>query len=77
MNSQTQPPQRTQHYTACLVRLWQDGVGQPWRASVQPVPGGDMLRFANLNGLFAFLEAQTTTTPADAQINGDEGQSGK
>jgi len=62
------------HYSACLVRLWQDGAGQPWRASAQSVQSGALMRFADLEALFAFLKAQTEDNQG---TNGDEGRSGK
>jgi len=56
------------------VRLWQDGAGQPWRASAQSVQSGALMRFADLEALFAFLKAQTEDNQG---TDGDEGRSGK
>ncbi len=50
----------TNRYIACLLRLWQDGTNHPWRASVQLVPNGEIMRFAGLDPLFAYLKAQIT-----------------
>lgn len=46
-------------YIACLVRLWQDGSGHPWHASVQWVQGGEVIRFASMEALFDYLKTQT------------------
>ena len=54
-----EPQQQRQDYSACLVRMWRDGVNSPWRASAQLVQSGDVLRFADLEALFAFLKEQT------------------
>ena len=53
-------PQPALPYRAYLVRLWSEGSEAVWRASAQSVQSGDTVRFANLEALFAFLEAQTT-----------------
>lgn len=47
------------HYTAYLVRLWQESVHAPWRASAQSASSGEKIMFANLEELFAFLSDQT------------------
>ncbi|MCB0173622.1 MAG: hypothetical protein KDI02_00520 [Anaerolineae bacterium] len=52
-------PQSLDTYKAYLVRMWQDGEQNTWRASAQAVQGGEVVRFPNLQALFAFLEAQT------------------
>ena len=62
-------------YCAYLVRLWQDGPYTLWRASAQSVQSGETVRFANVEQLFAFLQAQITPsvdniaapTPDDTQ----------
>ena len=45
-------------YRSYLVRLWQDNPQAPWRVAVQSVQSGDILHFADLDALFAFLTAQ-------------------
>jgi hypothetical protein len=50
---------RLDTYQAYLIRLWQDGDQAVWRASAQSVQSGEIVRFADLTGLFAYLEAQT------------------
>jgi hypothetical protein len=47
------------HYRAYLVRLWRDDAQEPWRASAQSVQSGELVRFATLQELFAFLEMHT------------------
>jgi hypothetical protein len=49
-------------YRAYLIRLWKDGLPAAWRASAQLVQTGEILRFATLYELFAFLAAQTQET---------------
>ena len=52
-------------YYAFLVRLWtvtQNG-GFVWRASAQDAHTGSCVAFADLAGLYAFLEAVAETTP--------------
>ncbi len=44
-----------------MVRLWQDSPYMAWRASAQSVQSGETVRFANVEQLFAFLQAQTAT----------------
>ncbi len=48
-------------YKAYLVRLWQTGRADDttWRASVEDAHTGERRSFADVDGLFAFLEAQT------------------
>ena len=59
-DARSQSARNTAHrYRAYLVRLWQDGPDHPWHASVQSVPSGEVIRFACLETLFDYLEAQT------------------
>ena len=59
---------RSEGYAAFLVRLWQDSPQAAWRASAQPTLDGEIIRFADLDGLFAFLSARTAGwTGANAQ----------
>ena len=51
-------PQKVDTYQAYLVRMWQDGYQAVWRASAQSVQSGEIVRFADLDRLFAFLKAQ-------------------
>lgn len=47
-------------YQAYLIRIWQDGRQAAWRASAQAVHCGEVVRFASLDALFAYLKARTT-----------------
>lgn len=51
------------HYQSYLVRLWQAHGHAEWRASARHIQTGETIHFATLASLFAFLEAQTDTTP--------------
>lgn len=53
-------------YCAYLVRLWQDSPYTLWRASAQSVQSGETIRFANIEQLFAFLQAQTAPPATNA-----------
>lgn len=60
----------TQHrlnYAAYLIRLWQDTMDGPWRASAQSVQSGEVVRFGSLQDLFAFImtEGLNTTGPTN------------
>jgi hypothetical protein len=55
----------TATYTAFLVRLWQENEEMPWRASVQSARTGEKTYFSDLESLFVYLRAQTTTCPAN------------
>ena len=56
-------------YKAYLIRLWCEESVAVWRASAQFVDGGEVVRFASLEALFAFLQAQTSPTPQSNQDN--------
>lgn len=45
-------------YHSYLVRIWKEAEGALWRGSAQSVQTGEIVRFANLTELFAFLESQ-------------------
>jgi hypothetical protein len=47
-----------QQYRAYLIRLWRDGPGGAWRASLAHVGSGETHRFASLPLLWAYLRAQ-------------------
>jgi hypothetical protein len=57
-------------YKAYLVRFWQEGEQEPWRASAQSVQSGEVVHFATLHELFIFLEMQTPTIPSTSQGTG-------
>jgi hypothetical protein len=47
-------------YHSYLLRLWRSSQGNAvWRASLESAQSGERLAFADLESLFAFLEAQT------------------
>ena len=50
-------------YQSYLVRLWQDSPHALWRATAQHVQTSEIVHFADLDALFAFLWAQTTPHP--------------
>ena len=56
------PPSR---YQAYLLRLWRDGPGAPWRASLEPPGGAAPLRFGTVATLFAFLRDQLADPDPD------------
>ena len=53
-------------YRAFLVRLWSDASQETWYASAQPVQSGEVMRFATLQALFAYLEDETNRNLHDA-----------
>ena len=50
-------------YHAGLLRLWRDGAGGAWRASLQDAESGERLGFADLERLFAYLRRLTEDAP--------------
>ncbi len=48
-------------YQSYLIRLWRDGDVGEWRASAQAVVSGEIVRFATLSALYAFLTTRTQT----------------
>lgn len=62
-------------YAAFLVRLWQDGSQAAWRASAQSTHSGDIVRFADVQALFAFLLAHTEpAAPRAPQANVEDSE---
>ena len=63
-----QPPDSKQltpaDYHAGLLRLWREGPGGAWRASLQDAESGERIGFADLERLFAYLRRLTSDTPA-------------
>jgi hypothetical protein len=53
-------------YYAYLLRLWpaQEGTEHVWRASLQPVDSGELIGFACLNEMMAFLQRIANKLPA-------------
>jgi hypothetical protein len=58
------------HYRAYLVRLWRDDAQEPWRASAQSVQSGEVVRFATLQELFAFLDIHMPDIPLTSHREG-------
>lgn len=56
-------------YRAYLIRLWpvHSGGQTVWRASAEDAHSGERRAFADLAGLFAFLEEATLTNPPSSQ----------
>jgi hypothetical protein len=52
-------------YHAGLLRLWRDGPGGPWRASLQDAESGERIGFADLEQLFAYLRRLASDTPGE------------
>jgi len=52
------PPEPPSRYQAYLLRLWREGPGAPWRASLEPPGGEAAFRFGTVGALFAFLRDQ-------------------
>lgn len=67
------PPKAEQYYHSYLVRVWQDGPQTPWRVLAQSIQSGETIHFADLEGFFAFLRAQTIVLPDDARDKPVEG----
>lgn len=61
----TSPPSSQQTtaspYAAYLVRIWQEGSSATLRASVQMVGERDIVRFATLDALYAYLNARAAS----------------
>jgi hypothetical protein len=52
-------------YSAFLLRMWREGDGTPWRAALQEVDGGTLMRFRDLEGLFEYLRKRAETSSSD------------
>lgn len=63
---------RTSAYHSFLLRLWQEDPADPWRASLQNVQTGTVVRFTNLNALVVFLQEQAICTPPLPPASVDE-----
>ncbi len=50
-------------YYSYLLRLWQDGPHALWHASVQCVQSREIVHFADVDDLVAFLWTQATPHP--------------
>ena len=52
-------------YLAYLLRLWRDGDGAPWRATLENTSTGESRTFAEIRMLTAFLEHVTGEAPPE------------
>jgi hypothetical protein len=74
----TENRHRHRDYVSYLLRMWQDsGDEDPsrpaeatWRATLQSPHTGDLVGFARLEDLFAFLRGQTSQEPAAGSMQG-------
>ena len=62
-----QPPSADYH--AGLLRLWRDGPGGPWRASLQDAESCERIGFADLERLFAYLRRLADDAPDERGIS--------
>ena len=53
---------RSRPYIAFLVRIWQVGATDVWRASATDPHTGEQRLFADLEALFAFIGAETSVS---------------
>jgi hypothetical protein len=51
------------NYHAYLLRLWREDASAPWRASLQEAHAGQLVNFASVAQLIAFIEEQTRAAP--------------
>jgi hypothetical protein len=60
-------PTRKLQYASFLVRIWRPtaGAAYPTRIALQDLASGEWLGFTNLDGLYAFLDAQGTANAGD------------
>ena len=62
-------------YHSYLLRIWRDDKRRPWQASLQSTATEQLVHFAGLEALFAFLETQSAAKPgtiSDAVIAASE-----
>jgi hypothetical protein len=52
-------------YQSYLLRLWRTGTHGAWRASLQNTATEQVLHFADITALLAFLLTQTDEAPPD------------
>jgi len=52
-------------YSAFLLRMWRDRDGASWRAALQEVDGGTLMRFRDLEGLFEYLRKRAETSSSN------------
>jgi hypothetical protein len=52
-------------YMAFMLRMWRDGEGSPWRASLENTATGESKAFAEIQMLTGFIEYLTGEAPMD------------
>lgn len=52
-------------YQAYVLRLWKEGAGRPWRASLETVNGETRHHFADVERLIRFLQMATVSSPEE------------
>ena len=52
-------------YQAYVLRLWKEGAGRPWRASLETVNGETRYNFADVERLIRFLQTATESPPEE------------
>jgi hypothetical protein len=50
-----------------VLRLWQDGDGGPWRATLKNVHTGERRHFAEVERLIAFLQPYTAAAAGEVR----------
>lgn len=60
----------THRYISFLLRLWQEGEKQPWRASLEDPRSGERKSFRDAKELFCYLEQymQENTTDDPEEV---------
>lgn len=58
-------------YQAYVLRLWKDGAGMPWRASLEVVRSGTRHNFADVDRLIDFLQTATVTPDEEGESDFD------
>jgi hypothetical protein len=66
---QTLDTDHSTDYHAGLLRLWREGAGGPWRASLQDAESGERIGFANLERLFVYLRRLTKDAPDEHETS--------
>ena len=56
-------------YHAGLLRLWREGRGGAWRASLQDAESGERIGFADLERLFAYLRQLISEAPDAGEMS--------
>lgn len=60
------------NYQAYLLRLWRDGPGNHWRATLQSTKASEMQLFADVQSLLDFLLSQTAESVTEEDDESDD-----